>query len=175
MAPPDSSALELAGKLGLPAGWKATKNNKRYIFVSPEGLTFRNKKAAVAHAKSMIVEETEDPPWRAAGHELIGREVLYCHSHKLSGARSVTIEQMGFVRGWISDTDTDRQGHPGYISERTKQPAALFHVIFGELPGQHLYPKYLLAYQDMEESEVREILIPDDIFPKHKQKRVKLN
>mmetsp|Transcript_13546 Transcript_13546/g.19992 ORF Transcript_13546/g.19992 Transcript_13546/m.19992 type:complete len:330 (-) Transcript_13546:208-1197(-) len=169
LAPPDSSAYELAGTLGLPEGWKATKNNKRFIFESPDGLTFRNKKSALAHVKETVVEG-EDPPWRAAGHELIGKFVLHTHIQKLSGARSLSIDQIGKVVGWISDSDTDRQGQPGYVSEKTNAPAALFHVAFEEAPG-HAYPKYLLEYQDLEENEIREILMPEDEEPKSKRPR----
>jgi len=171
LAPSDDSAFELAGTLGFPEGWKATKNNKRYIFVSPEGLTFRNKASAMAHVKETAVEG-EDPPWRTAGHGLIGKLVLYSHSQKLSGARSVNIEQIGRVVGWISDSDTDRQGQPGYVSEKTNEPAALFHVEFEECPG-HAYPKYLLDFQDLEEEEIRDSLLPDDDEPKSKKRKMK--
>ena len=104
-----------------------------------------------------MVAEDDDPPWRLTGHELIGQEVVLSQTHKVSGKRSVTVEQTGTVAGWIADTDTDRNGEPGYVCEATGKPANLFHVTFKDQPG-HPHAKYLIDFQDMEEDEVRSLL-----------------
>lgn len=170
LATPDQAALELASQLGFPEGWKATVNGTRYTITSADGSnTFRSKKAALEYLASAEVDGG-DPPWRVNGHELIGKEVMLSHTHKLSGMRSVTVDQVGAVVGWISKTDTDRQGQPGYICEATGKPASLFHIQFRDEPG-HAYAKYLLDFQDMEEAEVRSLLLPDDDVPTKKRKR----
>lgn len=173
MAPVSAKALELASSLGLPEGWEAKLNGKnKYLFTSPEGLLFRTKKAAMEYIKEAQADQ-EDPPWRTTGHELIERRIRMVHSHTLSGKRSIKVEQLGYVTGWISETDCDRHGEPGYVSEETKEPASLFHVVFDDAPG-HPHFKYLVESQDMEEGEVRKWLLDDDDFLQPK-KRAKLS
>jgi hypothetical protein len=156
--------------MGLPAEWEATRNGKKYVFTSPDGLTFRSKKAAMDHVRETMAEG-EDPPWRTAGHELVGRRIIMEHSHTLSGKRSITVDQIGQITGWISETDTDRNGEPGYMSEDTNEPASLFHIDFEDSPG-HPYFKYLVDSQDMEEDEVRKWLIEEEEVPPKKRARL---
>lgn len=171
MIPPSAKALELAFNLGLPEGWEATQRGSKYTFTSPEGLVFRSKKAALDYVHEAQVEG-EDPPWRETGHELIHRRIRIVNSHTLSGKRAIKVEQVGRVIGWISETDCDRHGEPGYISEETNKPASLFHVVFDDSPG-HPYFKYLIESQDMEEVEVRKWLIEDEnLQPPKKRARV---
>ena len=153
----DQKELEFAASLGFPEGWKASANGTRYTIKSPDGWTFKSKKAAIKHMETLMVAEDDDPPWRLTGHELIGQEVVLSQTHKVSGKRSVTVEQTGTVAGWIADTDTDRNGEPGYVCEATGKPANLFHVTFKDQPG-HPHAKYLIDFQDMEEDEVRSLL-----------------
>ena len=51
------------------------------------------------------------------------------------GVAVVTIddgsELIGKILGWIADTDVDKVGEPGFVSESTGKPACLFHVKFG--------------------------------------------
>jgi hypothetical protein len=172
MAPPSSTGKELATSMGFPQGWEATKNGKQYLFTSPQGETFRTKKAALKFVRETTVEG-EDPPWRTTGHELMHRRVTHELYHKLGRARHVMIEQTGKVTGWISETDNDRNGEPGYLSEDTGKPASLFHIVFQDKPG-HPYGKYLLDSQDMEEEEVRKLLIEEGGGSSPRKKRVKL-
>jgi hypothetical protein len=65
------------------------------------------------------------------------------------------------VSGWISEEDKDRKGEPGYICEATGKPVNLFHVVFDDVPG-HPYAKEMLDFQDMEEGEVRSILVDEE-------------
>jgi hypothetical protein len=171
MAPASAKALELATSLGLPEGWEAKSNGKsKYLFTSPEGLLFRTKKAAMEYIQETNADQ-EDPPWRTAGHELIDRRVRMVHSHTLSGKRSIKVEQVGSVTGWISESDCDRHGDPGYVSEETKKPASLFHVVFDDAPG-HPHFKYLVESQDMEEAEVRKWLLEEDAQQPRKRARL---
>jgi hypothetical protein len=170
MAPAPAKALELATSMGLPEGWECKTNGKnKYIFTSPTGQIFRTKRAAVNYIRETLADD-DDPPWRTSNHELLHRRVKIVHNHSLSGRRSIQIEQLGNVVGWISANDCDRLGNPGYTSETTKQPAALFHVVFDEIPG-HPHFKYLVEWQDMEEAEVRKCLVVDDSSPPLKKAR----
>ena len=58
-------------------------------------------------------------------------------------------------------TDVDAAGEPGFISEHTGQPAALYHVEFQE-DKTHPYPKLLVESQDMEEFELIKCLLPEE-------------
>ena len=120
-----------------------------------------------------------DPPWRTTGHDYIGRAVLYSQEHAVSARRKITVEQTGKVVGWISATDVDKAGEPGFVSETTGQPANLFHVEFDDTisPQNHPYPSYLVQSQDLEEFEVEACLIPErnedeeDVSPSKKKAR----
>jgi hypothetical protein len=170
MAPAPAKALELASSMGLPEGWECKTNGKnKYIFTSPTGLIFRTKRAAINYIRETLADD-DDPPWRTSNHELLQRRVKVVNTHPLSGRRSIRIEQLGYVVGWISATDCDRLGNPGYTSEITNEPAALFHVVFDEARG-HPHFKYLVESQDMEEVEVRKCLVDDSGPPSKKAKQ----
>mmetsp|Transcript_9364 Transcript_9364/g.15564 ORF Transcript_9364/g.15564 Transcript_9364/m.15564 type:complete len:368 (-) Transcript_9364:211-1314(-) len=172
MAPPSATAKELAASMGFPQDWEATKNGRNFLFTSPDGQTFRSKKAALKYVRESTVE-AEDPPWRTAGHELMNRRIVYEHFHKLGRARHVTIDQTGKIVGWIAETDTDRNGEPGYVSEDTGKAASLFHIAFEDQPG-HPYGKHLIDSIDMEEEEVRKLLIEEDAdSPRKKRARLR--
>lgn len=172
-APPDAAALLLATTLGFPEGWRAVYGPKnRLQFYSPENEHFKSKKAALDHLAAL--EEADDPPWRTSGHELIGRSVEYVMEHKVSGTRTVKIRQSGTVTGWISENDKDRHGEPGYVCEETNQPAALFHVQFKDDPT-HPYRKELIDFQDMEEHEVRNILVEEEESEEPPTKKAKVD
>jgi hypothetical protein len=74
-----------------------------------------------------------DPPWRTNGHEYISRSIRYNN-------------KIGKVVGWISDTDVDSEGNPGFVGS-TGEAACLFHAIFRDFR------------QDFEEWELIECLI----------------
>ena len=95
--------------------------------------------------------EEGDPPWRTDGHEHMGRRVRYAPP----GAPE--LRQTGTVTGWISEKDVDRAGDPGFISERTGEPASLFHVTFDQPGGRALLAGELLESQDFELSELEEL------------------
>lgn len=65
----------------------------------------------------------------------------------------------GTVVGWISETDIDSAGEPGFVSDKTGKPACLFHVTFPE-DNHHQYASLLIQSQDLEEYELLEVLIP---------------
>lgn len=158
-ASPDEAAFTLATTLGFPEGWRAVYGPKnRLQFYNPENEHFKSKKAALDYLAAL--EEQDDPPWRTSGHELIGKAVEYVVEHRLSGKRSVELRQQGTVTGWISAQDKDRHGEPGYVNEESGQPAALFHVEFKDDPS-HPYRKEMIDFQDMEEHEVRNMLIDE--------------
>jgi len=95
--------------------------------------------------------------------------VIYVQEHKPSSRRTVTIEQVGTVVGWISETDVDRAGEPGFVSERTGEPARLYHVAFEDEP-HHPYASLLIQEQDFEEYELLECLLPEDEAGPQKKK-----
>lgn len=131
----------------------------RLQFYNPENEHFKSKKAALDYLATL--EEADDPPWRTDGHELIGKSVEYVMEHRLSGKRTVEIRQPGTVTGWISEEDTDRHGEPGYVCEDTGKPACLFHVEFKDDPS-HPYRNQMIDFQDMEEHEVRNMLVKEE-------------
>lgn len=155
VAPPDFE--KMATKLGLPQGWKAVMNGKRYTIISPDNQHFRTKKAAMDYLASLD-DTVGDPPWRRSGHEFIGMHVTYISQHKTSVRRTIDVVQEGLVTGWISETDLDKQGEPGYVNEVNGMPTALFHITFKNEP-QHQYCNYLLDSVDLEEGEVLGMLI----------------
>ena len=57
-------------------------------------------------------------------------------------------------------TDVDKAGNPGYRSEKTGEPAPLFHVVYDDDPN-HPYPSHLMESQDLEEYEIAEMLVDD--------------
>uniref|UniRef100_A0A7S2P0S4 Uncharacterized protein n=2 Tax=Leptocylindrus danicus TaxID=163516 RepID=A0A7S2P0S4_9STRA len=101
-------------------------------------------------ATGEVIDE-DDPPWRREGHPFIGR--LVNHSYRCAVRRRVTLT--GIVTGWLDDTDVDSKGNPAYVSERSKEPAKLFHIDFDETSD--------ITGIDMDESEVIEQLVhPQD-------------
>ena len=169
-APPEAAEYHLAATLGFPEGWRAVYGPKnRLQFYNPENVHFKSKKAALDYLDEL--EEADDPPWRADGHEFIGRRVEYVVKHRLSGKRTIELRQQGIVTGWISEEDKDRKGEPGYVCGETGKPAALFHVVFEDDPS-HPYAKQMIEFQDMEEYEVRNMLV-DEETEEPSAKRVK--
>jgi hypothetical protein len=173
---PGEDPSELAQELGFPDDWKATRKGARYILTAPTGERFTTKKAALKflqeqQAPAMATEAEEgDPPWRLEGHELIGKTIHYSTTHKVSGTRRITVDQVGIVTGYIDTMDVDKQGNPGFISEATGKPANLFNVVFKDDGLNHPYAHHLLASQDLEEEEVRQCLAEIQPSPKKKQK-----
>jgi hypothetical protein len=165
---------QTADGMGLE-GWQAKLQGKKWKFISPDGKNFSSKTAAMKHKKKLdkggkaakkeepAPQESQlsegDPPWRTTGHEYVGRRVFTTFEHKKSATRTVTIEQVGTVKGWISETDVDKNGEPGFVSERSGKPTNLFEVVFDE-ERSHPYFSLLLERQDMEQYEVEAGLIP---------------
>jgi hypothetical protein len=104
------------------------------------------------------VEDDQDPPFRVSGHEYLGRQVLHKTNCRGCGGRTVLVEQIGKVIGWISENDVDSAGEPGFVSESTGQPAKLFRVEFPDYP-EHPHAAQLMHWADLEEQELRECLM----------------
>ena len=144
-------------------GWKAyPMPGSRWKIVAPDGKIYKTKKEALAAYQAGLEAAADegDPPWRTSDHEYLGRQVLWTTQYRVSARRTVDLEQVGTITGWISETDVDKEGEPGFVSEKTGQPAPLFHVKFPE-DKNHLYAAQLLMEQDLEEYEVLECLLPD--------------
>lgn len=171
---PGEDPNALAVQLGFSSDWKATRKGARYVLTAPTGEQFTSKNAALKFIKTQEekvpqeVDDMGDPPWRTSGHEWIGRQISWVSEHKVSGTRTVTVEQVGTIEGYIKSTDVDKEGNPGFISESTGQPADLFHVVFPDQP-HHQYASFLLNSQDLEEHEVLENLYEET--PAQKRKR----
>mmetsp|Transcript_21284 Transcript_21284/g.29847 ORF Transcript_21284/g.29847 Transcript_21284/m.29847 type:complete len:419 (+) Transcript_21284:205-1461(+) len=116
----------------------------------------KGKSALKANMMVQDAVEEGDPPWRQEGHQFMGKRVKYITEIEKGGfgGKSGTIEASGTVTGWIASTDVDKNGEPGFISEASGKPAALFHVVFDS--GN------LLASQDLEEYELMEFLVEDN-------------
>ena len=159
---PEQTALEL----GLGPGWEAVESGgKRWKITDPEGVSYKSKAAAVKAYKLAVSTEREmeggDPPWRTVGNEYLGRRVVWTTKHAASARRTVDVDQVGTLTGYISETDVDQSGEPGFVSERTGKPAKLFHVAFDDEPS-HPYASYLVQSQDLEEDELLECMVPED-------------
>lgn len=157
--------VELAAKLGFGDGWTAeSKGGKRYRITDPSGNVYLSKaKAMEAYLSSDTgaPRDEGDPPWRTDGHEWINRRVERRHVQAVSARRNVTVIQYGTIKGWIAATDVDKAGNPGYRSEKTGEPACLFHVVYDDDPNNP-YPSHLMEFQDLEEHEVREMLLAEN-------------
>lgn len=164
-----------ASALGFGEGWKAySVGSGKWKIVSPSGETYKTKKAALEAFQAQVKEASDegDPPWRTVDNEYLGKRVKWITHHKASARRTVALEQTGIVTGWISETDVDKEGQPGFVSE-TGEPARLYHVKFEEDP-HHAYSSHLLSEQDLEEWELKECLIPDDeVGPPTKKQRTR--
>jgi hypothetical protein len=159
---PSQTAVEL----GLGADWEAVESGgKRWKITDPEGVSYKSKAAALKAYKIVLTSEKEmeggDPPWRTDGNEYIGRRVVWTHNHSVSARRTVAVDQVGKVTGYIGETDVDQSGEPGFVSERTGKPAKLFHVVFDDDPS-HPYVSYLVQSQDLEEYEIAECVVEED-------------
>jgi len=156
------------------SGWEAyKKGNNRWKIVAPNGEIFTSKKKAM-DAYNASVNQTitnpdeggeDDPPWRTTGNDYLGRRVIWSTQYKPSARRTVQIDQVGTVTGWISEKDVDKAGEPGFVSERTGQPARLFHLKFDDEP-HHPYASCLVESQDVEEYELLECLLPEGVGEK---------
>ncbi|EJK74282.1 hypothetical protein THAOC_04048 [Thalassiosira oceanica] len=104
------------------------------------------KKAVVAEEEPEEADGDldDDPPWRTDGHEHIGRRVRWTPPPDFDGGGG-PVE--GTVTGWISETDRDSEGNPGFVSERTGRPASLYHAEFDEFD------------QDFEEWELEDCFV----------------
>jgi len=154
--------LATAQSIGLPEGWTArNEGGRKWDIRGPDGSKYRSKKAALDYIKYHLQkEELEgDPPWRKTDHKYLGNRIKWSHKVKYSGRRYVDISQIGTVVGWISDTDVDKNGDPGFVSEKTGEPAELFNVKFDDDPN-HPYANHLLDEQDLEEYELLDCLLP---------------
>lgn len=165
---------QVAATLGFGEQWKAySMGSNRWKIVSPDGETFKSKKAALDYlaAAAKAAADEGDPPWRTVDHEYLGRRVRWTFQHKATARRTIDLEQIGTVTGWISETDKDKEGQPGFVSDKTGLPAKLFHITFDE-DTQHPYHSHLLTEQDLEEWELIENLIPEsDESPASKKQR----
>mmetsp|Transcript_22458 Transcript_22458/g.28342 ORF Transcript_22458/g.28342 Transcript_22458/m.28342 type:complete len:432 (-) Transcript_22458:51-1346(-) len=114
--------------------------------------TIGDKKGAANKNKNdnniVIAEQDpeDDPPWRTGGNKYLGRRIQYTFLDGVTGKGTIT--------GWISDIDVDREGNPGFVSEKTKEPACLFHVTMDS--------NCSIAAQDFEEYELEDILVESD-------------
>jgi len=150
---------KVAVDLGLGEGWEAVvTGNNRYKILAPDGQRFASLKRALAHHEALIAA-AGDPPWRTSGSDYIGRRVVYTIQHKPSSRRTIDVTQVGTVVGYIRETDIDRKGDPGFVSERTGKPARLYHVEFDTDQHHHqAYGNLMIKSQDFEEFELLEIL-----------------
>ena len=152
-----SDETPLAIQLGLGDDWKATKQSGKYVITSPDGTVYKSVAEALAAYR---VQDEGDPPWRITGHTYLGRSVRWVTHYQVSSRRVVEVEQIGKVVGYIAASDVDSAGNPGFVSSKTGQPANLFHVTFDDNPSTHAYPSALIEFQDLEEWELEEKLLP---------------
>ena len=168
---------EIALQIGLGEDWQAVATgNNRWRITAPDGQIFTSKKAALTYIANQgttvaASKDEGDPPWRKTDHEYLGRYVRYTQTHAVSARRNIVVEQIGRVMGWISETDVDQAGQPGFISEKTGEPAHLFHVVFEDEAHLHRYAGHLVQSQDLEEFELQACLIPDNELPAKKKTR----
>jgi hypothetical protein len=173
-APEKQDPYQLAESLGLPTGWTALLSPKgRWMIQSDDGEhKFRSEKAALNFVKKngIATAPDGDPPWRTTGNDYLGRKVTWTTIQKVSATRTVDVTQEGEVVGWISETDVDSKGEPGFVSEKTGKPARLFHVVFQDNP-HHPYANHLIQSQDLEEFELVDCLLPESESPPKKKSR----
>lgn len=171
-------ASELGLPDGWGASKKERKRGDfKWTFKSPDGQTFDSKKKAFAAAgaemtdapkskrgrkrKATQEEEVEaetmadpaivdegDPPWRTTDHTFLSRRVRW--TPPVDNLDLPHEPVVGTIVGWISDTDVDSEGNPGFESSTTGLPACLFHVVFDDFE------------QDFEEWELKEIFLDEE-------------
>lgn len=162
--PTEKDSEVTATELGFSEGWKAySTGNNKWKILSPDGSTYPSHKAGMDAYKAYLqrLQNEGDPPWRTSGNEYIGRQILWKHEHKASARRTVSLDQIGEITGYISETDVDKAGQPGFISDTTGKPARLYHIKFKDDP-RNPYSNYLLSEQDLEEAEILECLIDQE-------------
>jgi hypothetical protein len=188
---PQQEAHDLAISIGLGPGWHAIQTGgekvARLKITSPTGEVFTSKKRALdvylgiaapspspkkdSEASTSVtmmagtrhVLPERDPPWRTTGHPYLGRRIVYTTEHAVTSRRTVTVDQLGTVTGWIADTDVNRRGQPAYVSTRNNNlPSNLYHVTFPADPN-NTYAYHLVESADMEESELLDCLIPEKV------------
>lgn len=158
---------ETAAKAGFPEGWQAFVGGRnKWKLIAPDGTAYNSKKAALAALEQGTALDTShlapnDPPWRTTGDDpLLGRRIFKRTEHRVSARRTVTLEQEGVVMGYISATDVDSTGQPGFVSSQTNLPASWYHVKF--TADRHAaYAEYQVSEQNMEEYEIREAMLPE--------------
>jgi hypothetical protein len=154
-----------ASKLGFGDGWSATVTaGTRYKIKSPDGTVYTSKKKAWEAYQETLQQTTTtsvgDPPWRTTGSDYLGRTIEWKATHAISSRRLVEVVQRGTVVGWIRETDVDKAGQPGFVSEASGEPARLYHVVFDAEPN-HPYPSLQAQSQDLEEYELQACLLPE--------------
>lgn len=172
-APRNSSSNNHVAEHGLEANAKCPKCKKEkdlgkkvkgpHVASCPKHPYYGRK----SNRPASTLPEEGDPPWRTKGNSWIGRRLLYnpkaekeeirsCSKNKLYYEdTSHDIQQQaaesaikGTIIGFISERDKDRNGNPGFVSEKTGLPAMLFHVAFDQNPN--------LLNKDFEEWEIKE-------------------
>lgn len=172
----------LAASIGLDESWQAiTDGHGKWKIISPAGTVYPSKRAALedfakgtkkSSSQSDQIQPEDDPPWRTTGHEYLGRQIKWSIEHKVTSRRVISVDQFGVVEGWISERDVDSAGNPGFLSEKTGSPAALFHVVFYDDPNMHAYGSIFVESVDLEEYELVERLVApqDEVTIRHHKK-----
>ena len=171
--------LSAAKEIGLPSGWSAyNRGNAKWTIKSPEGKSYKSKKAAFAAAgldipaerrkkastpkKRKIEEEGgEDGDNTTDNVDLDEGDPPWRTSGHQYLARRVrwtpppdggvaSQPSVGTIVGWISEKDVDSEGNPGFSSSVTGNPANLFHAVFEDFS------------QDLEEFELEECLLEEE-------------
>ncbi|GAX14255.1 hypothetical protein FisN_1Hh450 [Fistulifera solaris] len=175
----DEDPHKTAASNGFDETWQAfSQGGNRWKIIGPDGTVYKSKKAALQAfnnksdkpSKDSLTEE--DPPWRTVGSEYLGKFVRWVTEHKASARRKVAVEQIGEVVGWISETDVDKAGEPGFVSEKTGKPASLYHVVFNDEPTHHPYASVLIEFVDLEEYELKECILSEEEYRPNKKARV---
>lgn len=165
----------LAVQQGLGEDWQAFQNGTRWKMVSPGGTVYHSKKAALNAFKGSQNDNdadtddlnAHDPPWRTQGHAYCGRKVFHSTLYKVSSRRSVPLEQVGTIVGWLDITDVDRAGNPAHVNEQG-EPCMVFLLRFQKEPA-HPYSAQLLTSTTLELPQVEANLVEEGP-PKKKSK-----
>ena len=72
----------------------------------------KKKKAMTDHDGNSSAITTgagaNDPPWRTKGHPFIGRRLMWTYQHQASARRTIKIDQVGTIMGYIDKNDIDK-------------------------------------------------------------------
>lgn len=109
---------------------------------------FNRKNKMLLGGKDRIRVDEGDPPWRTGGHDFLSRRVRWTPTNRNAGLKREPA--VGTVMGWISETDVDSKGNPGFVSNKLGKPASLFRVLFDDFE------------QDFEEFELEPIFCTED-------------